>query len=337
METIRYKKLLEYFVTILVIASLNFMLPRMMPGDPFLFVSGQEGEDIGRFSEAQQHYYIDQYGFDRPLFVQYGRYLKGLATGDLGYSIYFNDAVSIILLKRMPWTVFLVISAVILSTIAGTILGGISARFRHHWGDRLLFTGFIIISEIPAFLLGLVLLFVFAAHMRWFPLSGAMTHFANHTTLWQTVKDISLHAALPVATLAIIRTGGIYLLARNSIITVLAKDYLRTANAKGLKRLRIFFRHALRNAMLPIVTRVFLSLGTLIGGAILVENVFNYPGLGRLMREAVMVHDYPLIQGIFLLVSLTVLTANLMADSVYKKLDPRVDTASLTNARKGGI
>lgn len=319
------KKLPEYIITIWVIVTLNFLLPRLMPGDPFLFLSGQEGEDIAGFSETQRQYYLQQYGFDKPLPVQYGHYLIGLSKADLGYSIYYNESVTTILARRLPWTLFLVTAAVTISTFFGTILGAISASSRHLWIDRIFFLGLIIISEIPAFLLGLVLLFVFAAAMQIFPLSGAMTHFSAHMTLCQKICDIALHAALPVTTLTIVRIGGVYLLARNSIITVLAKDYLLTAKAKGLGRMRIFWRHALRNAMLPIVTRIFLSLGALVGGAILVENVFNYPGLGRLMREAVIIHDYPLIQGIFMVVTLTVLSANFMADLIYMRLDPRVE------------
>jgi peptide/nickel transport system permease protein len=329
---LKQKKAMEYMITIWVIITLNFMLPRLMPGDPFIFLSGEEGEDIAVFSEAQRQYYFQQYNFDKPLAVQYGRYLTGLFKADLGYSIYYNESVLNIIARRLPWTLFLVTAAVAISTFSGTILGAVSAGARHLWADHVFFLGFIIISEIPAFLLGLVLLFVFAAQMGIFPLSGAMTHFCHHMTLGQKISDIAMHAALPVATLAIVRIGGIYLLARNSIVTVLARDYIVTARALG--KIRVFRRHTLRNAMLPIVTRVFLSLGALVGGAILVENVFNYPGLGRLMREAVMVHDYPLIQGIFMVVTLTVLSANLMADFIYKRIDPRVETC-IRSARRG--
>lgn len=328
------RKLMEYIITVWIIVTLNFLLPRLMPGDPFLILSSQEGDDITGFSEDQRQYYVEQYGFDKPIPVQYARYLIGLAQGDLGYSIYYNESVLDILLRRLPWTLFLVTAAILFSTIIGTALGAVSAGFRHFRMERLLFLGLIILSEIPAFLLGLVLLFVFAAGMRMFPLSGAMMHFSAHTTLWETTIDIAWHAVLPIATLTIVRTGGIYLLARNSMITVLAKDYLQTARAKGLGPLRIFRRHTLRNALLPIVTRIFLSLGGLVGGAILVENVFNYPGLGRLMRDAVTVHDYPLIQGIFLIVTMMVLTANFMADLIYKRLDPRIETSSIFMARK---
>lgn len=331
------KKALEYSLTVWIIITLNFLLPRMMPGDPFVFISGEEGEDIARYSEAQRQYYLAQYDFDRPLPLQYAYYLRQLLIGELGYSIYYNESVSAILARRFPWTLFLVLAAVALSTVFGTILGAVSARFRGQWPDRLLFIGLIAISEIPAFLLGLVLLFIFAAGLNWFPLSGAMTHFSSNMNICFKIKDILTHAALPTATLTIVRTGGLYLLARNSIITVMAKNYILTARAKGLTRLRIFYRHALRNALLPITTRIFLSLGTLVGGAILVENVFNYPGLGRLMRDAVNVHDYPLIQGIFMLVTLTVLTANFFADLIYKRLDPRIDISPGNTRRRASV
>lgn len=323
-------KVFSYLVTVWVILTLNFMLPRLMPGDPFVFLSGEEGEDLPEISRAQADYYKARYGLDDPLILQYGRYLACLARGDLGQSLYYNVPVSAMLARRLPWTLAIVILAVAFSTTLGTLIGGIAAAFRNQWADRLLFTGLIVVSEIPAFLLGLVLLFVFAASLRLFPLSGAMTHFAGPMTLGETLADICRHGFLPVATLTLARLGGLFLLARNSLITVMAKDYMVTARAKGLKRVRIFWRHALRNAMLPIVTRVFMSLGALTGGAILVENVYHYPGLGRLMQEAVIYQDYPLIQGIFLLVTLAVLSANFAADLVYRRLDPRIGTAPVS-------
>jgi peptide/nickel transport system permease protein len=327
-------KIISYLLTVWVILTLNFLLPRLMPGDPFVFLSGEEGEDLPQISQAQKAYYMDRYGFDDPLPVQYGRYIARLARGDLGLSVYYNAPVSAILARRLPWTLGIVTLAVAFSTILGTLLGVTAAAFRHQWVDRFFFMGLIAVSEIPAFLLGLVMLFVFAACLKLFPLSGAMTHFAGPMTLAQKLADICLHGALPVATLTLARLGGIFLLARNSLVTVMARQYMVTARAKGLGRVRIFWRHALRNAMLPIVTRVFMSLGALVGGAILVENVFNYPGLGRLMRDAVSHQDYPLIQGIFLVVTLTVLTANFMADLVYRRLDPRISAPRAARMEK---
>ncbi|BBO80657.1 ABC transporter permease [Desulfosarcina ovata] len=318
------KRFLEYLFTVWVIVTLNFALPRTMPGDPFLYLSADEGDEVARFSQAQQDYYQRQYGLDRPLAVQYGTYLCSLARGDMGYSIYYNQDVSRILFQRLPWTLLLVSLAVGLSSLAGCLLGSLSAYHRGRFVDRWLFPAIVAFSEIPAFLLGLVLLFTLAAGLQWFPLSGAMTHFATFEGMMGKILDIARHAALPVLTLTLVRTGGMTLLARNSMTTVLARDYVRTARAKGLHPLRILTRHTLRNAMLPIVTRIFLSLGGLVGGAILVENVFAYPGLGRLMRDAVLVHDYPMIQGIFLLVTVSVLSANFAADLVYRRLDPRI-------------
>ncbi len=315
---------MEYLFTIWVIVTLNFLLPRAMPGDPFLYMSADEGQEVARFSEEQRQYYLAYYGLDRPVAGQYLSYMSDLLRGNLGYSLYYNEPVSTIILRRLPWTTFLVIAAVLLSTVFGTILGSISAWYREKLLDKLLFFHLILLSEVPAFLLGLLLLFTLAAGLGLFPLSGAITHFASYSSWWEKLLDILHHAFLPVMALTIARLGGMYLLARNSMTTVLEKDYLRTAWAKGLPKKRIIFRHALRNAMLPIVTRVFLSLGSLVGGAILVENVFAYPGLGHLMRRAVLVHDYPLVQGIFLVVTIFVLLANFLADLVYKKLDPRI-------------
>ena len=323
-------KMIAYLVTVWVILTVNFFLPRLMPGDPFVYLSGEEGEDLPEISEAQTAYYMDQYGFNDPIYLQYGHYLGRLAQGDLGQSIYYNAPVSVMLGRRLPWTLGLVSLSILFSTILGTLLGGIAAACRHQWVDRSLFMTLIVISEIPAFLLGLMMLFFFAAFLKLFPLSGAMTHFRGPMTPGQTLWDICLHGALPVATLTLARLGGAFLLARNSLITIITRDYMVTARAKGLGSMRIFWRHALRNAMLPIVTRVFMSLGALTGGAILVENVFNYPGLGKLMRQAVMYQDYPLIQGIFLVVTLAVLLANFIADSVYKRLDPRIHTPKMS-------
>jgi peptide/nickel transport system permease protein len=317
-------RLLEYAVTLWVVLTLNFVLPRLMPGDPFLLLSSETDEDVAVFSEEQRQYYLHYYGLDRPLMVQYAAYLANLCRGRLGFSLYYNDDVSTILVKRLRWTGLLVCMATVLSSVVGVFLGSISAWFRETWFDKGLFFGIILFSEIPAFLVGLVLLFVLAAGTGWFPLSGAFTHFVRHESMLAVIADIARHACLPVMALTLARLGGMYLLARNSMTLVLTQDYIKTARAKGAPPRRILFHHGLRNALLPVVSRIFLSLGALVGGAILVENVFAYPGLGLLMRESVMVHDYPLVQGIFLVVTCFVLAANFVADCLYRRLDPRI-------------
>lgn len=314
----------HYLLVIIVMLFINFFLPRLMPGDPFLYLSVEEGTVSSVFSQEQIDYYKGYYGLDKPLHIQFWAYLTGLLRGDLGYSIYYNTSVTQMIFSRIPWTLFIVVSSLLLSSVIGASLGAISAWFRDKAPDRLMYFFMIVISEIPAFLLGVLFLFVFAAQMRWFPLSGGITVFATFDSVWDQIGDILHHAFLPILTLTITRLGGFYLLSRNSMLTVLSKDYIRTAKAKGIGKRSIIFRHALKNALPPIVARVFMSLGTLFGGAVLVENVFAYPGVGKLMREAVGNRDYVLIQGIFLIITITVLLMNWLADLIYKKLDPRV-------------
>lgn len=312
----------EYLVTFLVILTMNFFLPRLMPGDPFLHLSGEAGEEIVAFTAEQREYFTAYYGLDRPLPEQYFSYLAGLFQGDLGFSYYYRNDVATIILGRLPWTLLMVTAATFFSLLLGIMLGSFSAWHRDAWQDKVTYLFMIIFSEIPAFLLGIMMLIIFAAGLGLFPLSGAMTHFSGYVG-WEKVKDVLHHAILPVIALSLARAGGIYLLVRNTLTTILGKDYMRTARAKGLSKGRIRYRHALKNALLPLVTRVALQLGGMVGGAVLVENVFAYPGLGRLMREAVFVRDYPLLQGIFLVLACGVLVANLLADLLYRVLDPR--------------
>lgn len=328
LKSMKSFRVIEYLLTFLVIISINFALPRMMPGDPFLHYSGATDEVVSFYSKEQIQYFREYYGLDRPVHEQYLTYLKELAAGDLGFSYYYKDHVSAIILRRLPWTMFLVISAMGLSIFLGTILGSYSSWHRNKWQDNALYTALIVFSEIPAFLVGLALLIWLGAGLGLFPLAGAVTHFASYNNAWEKALDILHHAALPVFTLTLARTGGIYLLVRNSLSTVLTKDYMRTARAKGLKELRIRYVHALRNALMPLFTRVAIQLGALLGGAILAENVFSYPGIGVLMRSAVVVRDYPLIQGIFLVLAIGVMSANMLADLTYKYLDPRTRPAA---------
>lgn len=319
------KKSLEYLLVFWFIITLNFFIPRLMPGDPFTFLSSEEGDVHASYSEEQIEMYKAYYGMDKPLGDQYKDYMVNLCKGNIGYSIYYNKPVGTMLVSRMKWTLGIVSVSIILSSLIGTVIGAISAWNRKNWIDRFIYSGMIILSEIPAFLIALLLLFTLAAQTGLFPLSGGITVFGHYNSIFDKILDIIHHALLPSLTLVISQMGGYYLLARNSMITVISKDYMKTAQAKGLKNTTIIFKHALKNAILPVITRIFLSLGSVMSGAILVENVFNYPGLGRLMREAVMVRDYTLIQGIFLLITVLVLLMNFLADVVYKKIDPRVN------------
>ncbi|MDD4570358.1 MAG: ABC transporter permease [Tepidanaerobacteraceae bacterium] len=320
----KYQKLIKHLLTFFCIITLNFFLPRLMPGDPFYFLSGEQGEIVVSYSQEEIARLKSYYGLDVPVLTQYGRYLKNILKGDLGYSIYFGNDVRTIIQNRVPWSVSLVLISVVIGGFMGTFLGCISAWYRRGILDKVLYFIMVVLSEIPAFLIGVFLLFCLAAQQSLFPLSGAMKPFADYASWADKVLDIIHHGFLPALTLSIVQIGGFYLIARNSMMTVMSKDYMTTATAKGLATGRILFRHALSNAALPIVTRAFYSLGQAVGGTILVENVFKYPGLGSLIRYAVIVRDYPLIQGIFLVVTFFVIIMNMTADIIYKRLDPRI-------------
>lgn len=318
------KKFFEYVLTLLCIITLNFFLPRLIPGDPFTFLSGEIDEVTMSCTEEQLARYKAYFGLDKPLPEQYADYLVNLLHGDIGYSMYYNEAVLVLLGRRAAWTISLVAVSLLLSCILGILLGSISAWNRNNGIDQLLYFLMISFSEIPAFLTGLVVLLAGAVWLDWFPLSGGMSPFMAFATPVHKALDLLQHAVLPVITLVLARLSSFYMISRSSMLTVLSKDYMRTARGKGLSQVRILFVHALRNAAIPVITRIFLNLGTAFSGAVLVENVFNYPGVGQLMRESVMLRDYVLIQGIFLFFAVSVLTMNFIADVLYKKLDPRV-------------
>lgn len=321
---VRSVKAMEYLLTLLIIISLNFALPRLMPGDPFLHTAGDVSEVVTIYTTQQLDYFREYYGLHRPIHQQYFSYLKELAQFDLGFSYYYKENVATLIASRIPWTLLLVVSATALSVTGGIILGSYSAWHQGKWQDRWLYLLMVVLGEIPAFLVGIFLLILLAAHLDLFPLAGAVTHFATYNSYLDRVIDILYHGALPALTLALTRIGGFYLLVRNSLLAVMTKDYIRTARAKGLSDIKIRYVHGLRNALLPLVTRVAMQMGAMLGGAVLAENVFSYPGLGLLMRDAVFVRDYPLLQGIFLVLAFMVLVANILADWLYQRLDPRV-------------
>ncbi|AGF97819.1 oligopeptide ABC transporter permease [Methanosarcina mazei Tuc01] len=321
MEKDRNSFIFRLLSTLFVILAINFFLPRMMPGDPFATTSADEvGEEIIVMTEEQRLYYLNYYGLDRPLYEQFLVYIKNLMTGNLGKSIYYKMPVSDVILLHLPWTVLIVMGATVISTVSGVLLGTLSAKNRKNGSDRIMMTGMIAFAEIPSFLLGLILLLIFSVHLRLFPLAGAITPFADYTGLAEQAWDILYHAFLPVVTLSLSQLTGVYLLTRNTLITVTTKDYIRTARAKGLGEKTVWTRHALRNALLPVVTRTGFMIGIMMGGVVLVESVFSWMTL----RSAVIGRDYPLIQGILLVIAVSILVCNLMVDKIYGKLDPRV-------------
>ncbi len=313
-------KIAQYAFVLFVSITLNFLLPRFMPGTPLRFLVGEE---IALLDPATLQEVRAQYGLDKPLWEQYWLYLARVLRGDLGYSYGENKPVLAVLMERLPWTLLLTGTALVLSTSLGIVVGALAAwRYRSAF-DALALSAFVLLDSTPSFWLGMVLIALFAVHLPWFPIFGAQTPWGNFTW-WAYLLDVLKHLALPALTLTLTTISGIFLVVRSSMMSVLHEEYIRTAWSKGLSEARVLYRHALRNALLPAVTLFMLHVGFLVSGATVVETVFSYPGLGRLLYEAVLRRDYPLMQGAFLMITVSVLVANLLADLLYSRIDPRV-------------
>jgi len=298
-----------------------------MPGNPFSSEDDvyDQAYTIDTMTKEQAAYLRNYYGMDKSLEKQILSYLVNLCHGDMGYSIAYKQKVTSLILNRLPWTLFVVLVSLLLSSLLGSIIGAISAWYRNSFLDKCLYTTSILVESVPSFVLALLLIWLFAITFHCFPMAGGQTPFVYYNSSLTLIFDMLFYAALPIATLVISRLGEFYLLSRNSMLTVLTREYIRTAKAKGIGHRAVLFRHALRNAILPIVTRVCMSIGTLFSGSILVENIFAYPGVGLLMGNAIANRDYVLLQGIFIFISVSILCMNQLSDLIYCKLDPRVN------------
>ena len=313
----------QYAVVLWVAVTLNFALPRLAPGDPLEFLIGPE---LGTLTAAERQRVLREFDLDRPLLQQYARYLAGITRGDLGRSIRYGLPVRTILLDRIRWTLLLVAPAIVLAAIIGTALGLLAVSWRTPRHDATLVAAMVFIDAVPMFWTGMLLIAVFSVTLGWFPSYGATTRSPTGDA-FGAAGDLLRHLALPVATLTLGGAGHTFLVARASLHTTLGEDFVRTAAAKGLTRAAVLTRHAVRNALLPVYTHTALGLGSLVSGAVVVETVFSYPGVGRLIAEAVAARDYPLLQGAFLAVVVGVVGANLLTDITYPVFDPRLRRA----------
>lgn len=313
----------SYLALVLFLVTLNFLLPRELPGRPIAALNNPQSTSYVGYAPTRNA--VDRYyGLGRPLADQYWSYLKGLAHGDLGTSIQYNEPVTKLLGQRLPWSLLLVGTALALATAIGLLAGIRSGWRRGSRGDRRLITVFLAVDNFPAYFLAFVLLYVFAVELGWFPLAGAQTPFAIGYSPLQTLGDVLDHLVLPAGVLAMQFTAYQYLVMRASMVGELGSDYLLLGRAKGLGERVLKYRYAARNAMLPAITVVALQLGWAVASLIFVETVFDYPGIGRLMFDSIGVRDYPAMQGCFLVLSLLVVSANRLADVLYRRLDPRV-------------
>ena len=317
-----------YLLAAWVALTLNFFLPRLIPGDP---ATALFARFKGKLAPEAMQALRETFGLSQaPLWKQYLIYLSHALRGDFGISVaYFPVPVVKVIGSGLVWTVFLAGSAVLLSFALGTLLGVAAAWWRRGWADAVLPPLLVFIGSLPYFWLAMVALYVLGFTLRWFPLGHAYSD--DLTPAWNLVfvADVARHAVLPVGSIVIATMGGWLLSMRNTMITVMGSDQVNLARAKGLAPARVVLRYAARNALLPSVTSLGMALGFVLGGSLLTEIVFSYPGQGYLLVQAVRNQDYPLMQGIFLVITLAVLGANWLVDVVVLFLDPRIrDSAS---------
>jgi len=316
---------LGFFVlTLWVAVTLNFLLPRLMPGNPALAV-------LGKFKGAVPPQALKaleaQFGLDthQSLITQYVHYVGDLASGNFGVSLTTQPGTSVsqIVLHAIPWTLGLVGVATVLAFILGTLIGIVGAWRRGGRLDSILPPIFVIMTVVPYFWIGLILILIFGVKLHWLPYFFSYNYTLTPGFTWAFISNVLEHAILPGFTLLITTIGTWILTMRNTMITTLAEDYVRMARAKGLPGHRIMLDYAARNAILPNLTGFAMSLGFVVGGAILIEEVFNYQGVGYLLLQAVNNEDYPLEQALFLLITVAVLVAILLSDIATAILDPR--------------
>ena len=292
------------FPLILAVTTVVFVMLRVaLPGDPAKLMAGD------RASPEQVEIIRRKLGLDRPVIEQYIIFLRNFAQGDLGRSVKFREPVLGVIAKAFPFTAAITFLSVTVGTSIGLLIGVITAVYQRTWVDNLGIVVTVFFFSIPTFWLGLMLILIFAVGLRVLPVQGAGT--------WR-------HFIMPVATLAVGQSALIARLTRSSMIEVLSTDYVRTARSKGLSPRRVLSSHALQNTLIPVITVVGLSVGGLLGGAVITESIFGLPGVGRLAIDAISNRDYPMIQGTVILVAASFVFVNLIVDIIYAFVDPRI-------------
>jgi peptide/nickel transport system permease protein len=314
--------LLAFFVALVF----NFLLPRLIPGNPVDVIVGQMSLSGGATGEAQKQIYaayIEDFGLDKPIIEQFVIYVKNLAQGDLGVSFVRSPArVQDLIGRALPWTIALQLPAILVGWILGNTLG-VLAAYRKGVIDRFVFPSFMFLSSMPFYCLSIILLYLFAVQWRIFPAGGGFSSSLTPGPNWTFISSALQHYWLPFLSLVVIFIGGQSTGMRAMSIYELDTDYVRFSRGLGVSDNRIV-RYIFRNAMLPQITGLALSIGSLVSGALITEIVFGYPGIGSLLLSSIRQNDYPLIQGITLLIMMAVLLANFFVDIAYGLIDPRI-------------
>lgn len=314
------RRTLQTVVVFFIIASLLFLLFRLAPGDPTLVYLSPT------FSEEMRLEIMRQFGLDQPLYMQYLVYMKNLFRGELGQSFHFSRSVASVIQEKLANTIILMLSAIFLAYCIGITAGAFLAWQR---GKRIETVGIslaLITRAAPAFWTGMIALAIFSFQLGWFPGSGMRSPGTDYTVGWWIFLswDFMHHLILPATVLGIYFCGLPLLIMRSSMLEVMGEDFIDYCRIKGLKERVIMFKHAARNALLPVITALALAVGFAVGGSVVIETVFSWPGIGRMLVQAVQSSDYPVAQGGFLVMATIVVLMNFVADLLYGILDPRI-------------
>lgn len=320
------RRLVFYLAAFVAAATINFFLPRLMPGDPVQIMFAGAGSNL---SMENLNALKLTFGFiDAPIGEQYVSYLKSVFTGDLGRSVkYFPLPVTELLARALMWTVGLVGAATLVSFSLGTFLGVMAAWRRGTLFDTIVSLTAIFSSSVPAVVVSLITLFIFGYSLGWFPSGYAADPMLDPAWNWDYMSSVLYHGTLPMLTLVLVLTGGFAVTMRNNMINLLGEDYITMGRAKGLSDRGVMIWYAARNALLPTVSALAISLGAVLGGSLVTEVVFNYPGMGNTLYQAILARDYPVIQGELLIMTAAMLVANFLVDLSYVLLDPRLKRA----------
>ena len=314
------ERFLHNALALLAVITILFFMFRLMPGTPLAaFINENLNAD-------QQQAMLEQFGLDKPMWRQYFIYLGNLLTGEMGLSFFQRRPVTTILLEVLPNSIILTLASLIIAYIFGVLAGAWLAWKRGSWLERIAVPAVLATRAAPEFWIGMVLLALLSFNLGWFPSGGASSPGQAYTSNWQRIASLDYlqHLALPVITLALYLQGLPLLLMRSNMLEVMHEEFVTMARMKGLSEWRIVIGHAARNALLPVVTAFALGVGLSMGGNVVIETVFSWPGIGRMLVQAVSVHDYPLAQGAFLMIAMVLALMNFVADLLYMTLDPRV-------------
>jgi peptide/nickel transport system permease protein len=309
------RRMILAVIVLLLVSIFVFLALRLLPGDPVLMY--MSASSVQQITEEQLDLVRHEFGLDKTLPMQYFDWIGGVLHGDFGTSILNKSPVMQEILKRLPITLYIGVLAFIVAIIVGIPAGVLCAIRRGSWSDNVVTTFANLGITVPVFWLGIILIYIFALYLKWLPVMGYTSPFTN---FWLSTKQL----LMPVFCLAVGPLAGNARQARSSMLEVIGKDYIRTAWAKGLRERAVILRHALKNGLMPVVTLSGIGVGTILGGSVLIEQVFNIPGMGRLAVTSVMNQDYPYVQAIALIMAASVVLANLLVDISYGWLDPRV-------------